>query len=538
VALLRPALEEQLMITVLIYDADGAALRWRGGMTGRGVFDVRFTSGLPGGFLEASFGLPRAAARLAGIRAGQRVEMRRGNRVVWTGWIEDIKTRQRGGVDAMTVQCLGPYQVLHQRLIPSVAYTADQQGSDAIRQELMANCPEISTDYTHIQATNVSIGPLTKSYMPVGDVVDSVLKAGNADGKQMLFAIWEPPVTIAGSDLLHARNVLLNADFEAPDWYGWIVDVYSNGDYEITNSAYLSAFHSGKVFNTSAIATGSLTLRNGFMAVDASTPYQFDYSFYWPAISGITAQVSIKWYTSLSVLISTVSGTLWTSAGTAGWNSKSEYFTSPAGAAFCIAYLAAAWPAGLSKYLLWDDCYLSKQISAATKDGLPRAWLWPRDLSQSDLLLHTRLLADGFDVNASTRELSNRVVASYGSSSYTAAVDDANSQGLYRRRDRLVSAGSAAGSGVAAAMRNAYLATYSSPLEEPAVIAVRRHGAITTPTRRPVNLTDVRAGQRLRVADGPMAGMTMLLERVEWSDGVLRCTPEQRPDMAELLARL
>jgi hypothetical protein len=525
------------MITVLIYDADGAALRWRGGLASRAVFDVRFTSGLPGGFLEASFGMPRAAARLAGISAGQRVEMRRGNRVVWTGWIEDVKKRQRGGIDAMTVQCLGPYQVLHQRLIPSVAYAADQQGSDAIRQELMANCPEISMDYTHIQATNVSIGPLTKSYMPVGDVVDSVLKAGNAAGQQMLFAIWEPPVTIAASDHLYARNVLRNADFEGPDWYGWIEDTGSYGDYEITGIGYVSAFHAGRVYSTYA-SDGGFTLRNAFVAVDASTPYQFDYSFYWPAVSGITAQVSIKWYTSLSVLISTVSGTLWTSAGTAGWNSKSEYFTSPAGAAFCIAYLAAAWPLGLSNYLLWDDCYLSKQVSAATKDGLPRAWLWPRDLSQSDLLLHTRLLADGFDVNCSTRELSNRVVASYGSSSYTAAVDDANSQGLYRRRDRLVSAGSAAGLSVATGMRDAYLQTYKSPLEEPAAIVVQRSGAITTPTRRPVNLTDVRAGQRLQVADGPMAGMTMLLERVEWSDGVLRCTPEQRPDMAALLARL
>lgn len=526
------------MITVLIYDADGAALRWRGGLAGRGVFDVRFTSGMPGGFLEASFGLPRAAARLAGICAGQRVEMRRGSRVVWTGWIEDVRKRQRGGIDAMTVQCLGPYQVLHQRLIASVAYTADQQGSDAIRQELLANCPEISADYTRIQATNISIGPWTKSYLPVGDVVESVLKAGNAAGQQMLFAIWEPPPTIAASDQLHARNVLINSDFEGPDWYGWIVGYYSNGDYEITGASYLSAFHSGRVFSTSAGSSGSVKLRNAWAAVDASTPYQFDFSFYWPAVSNITAQVWVEWYTNLSVFISTSTGTLWTSAGTAGWNSKTEYFTSPASAAFCIAYLNATWPAGLANYVLWDDCYLSKQISAATKDGLPRAWLWPRDLSECDYLLHTRLLADGFDVNASTRELSNRVIASYGSSLYTAAANDADSQGLYRRRDRLVSAGSAAGSGVAAAMRDAYLETYKSPLEEPAVIAVRRTGAITTPSRRPVHLPDIRAGHRLKVADGPMAGMIMLLERVEWADGVLRLTPEQRPDMAALLARL
>ncbi len=380
------------MITVSIYDANGAALRWRGGLAGRQVFDLRFSSGLPGGFLEASFGLPRAAARLAGVEAGQRVEIRRGSRIVWTGWAEDVRKRQRGGIDAMAVQCFGPYQVLQQRLIAEVDYSADQQGSDAIRQELLANCPEISSDYTQIQATNVAIGPLAKSYMPVGDVVNAVLDAGNSAGKRMLFAIWEPPPTIAASDQLHARNVLLNSDFEGPDWYGWIVDDYSNGDYEITGSGYLSAFHAGKVFSTSAVATGYVELRNAFVAVSPSTPYQFDYSFYWPAVSGITAQVAVHWFTSASVLISVSTGTLWTSAGTAGWNSKTEYVTSPATAAFCIVYLTANWPAGLTNYLLWDDCYLSQQISAATRDGLPRAWLWPRDLSGYDYLLHTHLL--------------------------------------------------------------------------------------------------------------------------------------------------
>lgn len=527
------------MITVQIFDAaTGEPLRWRGGLAGRSVFGVQFASGLPGGFLTAEFAVPRAAAQWAGIRAGQRVEIRRGSRIVWMGWVEDVRRVQRGRIDAMTVTCVGPYQVVHQRQIASVAYTADQQGSDAIRQELLALCPEISSDYTHIEPTGVSIGPLTKSYAPVGSIIDAVLDAGNADGQQMLFAIWDPPATIAGSDQLHSRSVLENEDFEGPDWYGWIVNDYVNGDYEITGSDYLSAFHSGKAFSTSAVAVGNLTLRNIWATAQASTPYQFDYSFYWPAVGSITARVSVKWFNSLSVEISTSTGTLWTSAGTAGWNSKTEYFTSPANTAFCIAYLTATWPAGLANYLLWDDCYLSRMISAATRDGLPRAWLWPRDLSEYDFLLHTQLLSDGLEATATTVDLSNRVVASYGSASYTAAAEDAASQADYRRRDRLVPAGSEAGSGLAEQMRDAYLATYAAPRDEPSQFAVRRTGAITTAGRRPVVLTDVRAGHRLQVADGKLAGMTMLLERVEWSNGVLRCTPERQPDAAELLARL
>lgn len=525
-------------LDVAVYDGplSTTLLRDRGG--GRQLIrDLRFSTALPGGFADASFVVLPPASAVWPISQGQKVVIQMGRQVIWWGWVEDVQRRVRGRTELLEVQCLGPYQEAQQRLIASVNYTSDQIGSAAIRAELAANCPNISSDYSQIDTTSVVIGPLVKSYWGVAELIRLVCETGDDSNRQMLFAIWEPPRQEEATEVLRSRNVALNPDFDGPDWYGWEVGSVSNGDYEIINTTSVSPNRSGKAYSTSAGSAGNLTLDNAYVAAVASAGYRFEYSYYFPALihGSFKCRVSVGWWTSLNTLISYDYGSWHASTGSAGWVSTYADFTAPVNAAFMKAFLIAEWPAGTSYYVGWDDCYLSRLTTSEERATKPRARLWARDLTGYDYHLRTAMVERPVEFNETTRELSNYVVASYASSSYTAAAEDATSEAAYRRRDALVAAGSDAGSALAASKRDTYLETFGYPLTDIGPFEVAQRGAITTLHGAPATLPLVRAGDRLRLADGPYAGQVILLTGTEWRDGVLRCTPEGDYSLPQLL---
>lgn len=523
-------------LNVTVYEkSTGLEVRDRSGGAAR-VDDLRISTQLPGGYREATFTARLPAARLWPVETGQTLVVRRGARTVWWGWLEDVRRRSRGGLVEVQVTALGPYQTLAQRLIAAASYDQYTQSSAALRQELLANCPEISSNQSGLLSTGVTIGPLERAYWPVSDLAKTVCDAGNAEGERMLFAVWEPSARISASEALYSRNILRDPDFEGPEWFGWTVHDYLNGDQETITGNYVSATRSRKAFATSAVSAGYMHLRNANVPATPNTLYQFDYWYCFPTISSgsMTARVGVLWLGPDSYSY----GTEHTYAAVGpGWHFGSALMTSPAGTTACIAYLMAGWSSGTEKYVLWDECYLCPTAASQVRDEKPRAYLWPRDLTEYDYLLWTGR-TEGVDVTETTRELANYVVASYGSGNYTAAGQDAASQALYRRRDRVATAGSAAPAGLAAALRDATLGQYARPLQEAGGLRLRQAlRPLTTRMGRPVHLEDVRAGDRLRVADGPAAGLVLLVDATTWQDGVLAITPENRPDVPLLLAR-
>lgn len=525
-------------LDVAVYDGplSTTLLRDRGG--GRQLIrDVRFSTALPGGFADASFVVLPPASAVWPVVQGNKVVISLGRRVAWWGWVEDVHRRVMGRTELLEVQCLGPYQETQQRLIASVNYTADQIGSAAVRAELASNCPDISSDYSLIDSSNVIIGPLVKSYWSVAELIRLVCETGDDANRQMLFAIWEPPRQEEATEVLRSRNVALNPDFDGPDWYGWEVGSVSNGDYEIINTTSVSPTRSGKSYSTSAVSAGNLTLDNAYVDAVASATYRFEYSYYFPALihGAFKCRVSVGWWDVTDTLISYVYGSWHASTGSAGWTSTTADFTAPANAVHMKAFLIAEWPAGTSYYVGWDDCYLSRMTTSEARATKPRARLWSRDLTGYDYLLRTALVERALEFNETTRELVNYVVASYASSSYTAAAEDATSQAAYRRRDALVAAGSEAGSALAEAKRDTHLESYAQPLTDIGAFEVRQRGAITTAQGLPADLALVRAGDRLRLVDGPYAGQVILLTGTEFRDDVLRCTPEGDYSLPQLV---
>ena len=523
---------------VAVYDGplSTTLLRDRGG--GRQLIrELRFSTALPGGFADASFVVLPPASGVWPVTQGQKVVISLGRRVAWWGWVEDVQRRVRGRVELLEVQCLGPYQEVQQRLIASVNYTSDQIGSAAVRAELADNCPEISSDYSQIDSSNVIIGPLIKSYWAVSELVRLVCETGDDSNRPMLFALWEPPRQEEATEVLRSRNVALNPDFDGPDWYGWEVGSYSNGDYEIINTTSVSPTRSGKAYSTSAVSAGNLTLDNAYVDAVASAVYRFEYSYYFAALihGSYKCRVSVGWWDNTDTLISYAYGSYHASTGSAGWHSTYADFTAPVNAAHMKAFLIAEWPAGTNYYVGWDDCYLSRLTTSEERATKPRARLWARDLTGYDYNLRTALVERALEFNETTRALQNYVVASYASSSYTAAAEDAASQAAYRRRDALVAAGSDAGAALAASQRDTYLAASAYPLTDIGAFEVREPGAITNLRGGPADLALVRAGDRLRLVDGPYAGQVILLTGTEWRDGVLRCTPEGDYSLPQLV---
>lgn len=494
------------------------------------VEDLNFSTGLPGGFLDASFTLRSPAPKLWPVDTGQKVIIRLGDRTLWWGWVEDVRRRQRGRTEEMSVTCLGPWQTLSQRKITSVAYTGTVYGNEAIASELGTYCDRISADTSQLQSTGVNIADLTKSNWPVSDLVKLVCEAGDASNRPLLFAIWEPTQR---TSVFGLTNVLYNGDFEigSPDGYliscsagtqAWSRDRPYDGGYSIKWTRAAIA----------VLATSQIDRQGYLDTVSGSTGYLLDYAVYTDATSEHKAQVTIYWGAG-STAISHWHSTLQTLPAVAGWYRFVEAVTSPATAtkAWTIVYLSMS----AGGEVTFDALKLYLAGTALSVDALPRAHLWPRDLTSYDYLIHTAGLPNGLDVTESTRDLANAVLASYGATpSYTAYAEDGTSQTAYRRRDYLIDAGADAGSGVAASMRDTYLAAYKDPRDEPGSFTAPRgairtlHGAIVEPAL-------IRAGDRLCIADGAYAGRVVMIAGTQWSSNGLQITPEREMSMPELL---
>lgn len=531
-------------LDVVVYGPDGSRpLRDRSNAR-YALESLNFDSALPGGFLHAGFTLRKPAAAAWPGREGLTVVIRRGSKTLWWGWIEDISRTQRGRIEEITVACYGPWQEATQRHC-SPAYGSTMYGDAAIAQELRMNCPDISTNVAGLTPTNVDLAPLAWTNRPVSDLVKVVCDAGNDLGQTMLFAIWEPSGLSTGG---YAGAINPNPDFEQAGSggipYGWMHYVWiGDPQLEWTTARYNSASHGVRVYRGSAAGTqmGWVGTHQAlYFAVTAGTTYTVDYWVYMGAVSSAQCWGRMNWYNAAGGTIRQDALTVRYSTGSAFGARYVEDATAPANAALCRLDLAYHLPdSGTESYMVFDDAYVYAPGATLALDRRPRAWLWPRDLSGADYLLYTAGLADGLEVASTTRDLVNYVVASYGSGpSTTAPALDVDSQAAYRRRDALISAGQEASATVAAAMRDAHLAAHKTPAREPGSIKLVRPGALRLQHGGRVWPEDLRAGDRVRIADGPAAGTVLLLTRVAYSDGEVAATPERADDASSMLAKI
>lgn len=515
-------------LAVAIYDRNGLLMRWRGGTVQGSVRRLRFSTSVPGGFGVCTFDLALSTARRWPVEPGYRCVVSLGQDVVWWGWVEDITRGQRGQGEWLSVMALGPWQQVNQRLI-SETYN-DVNSTYIVRDMLAEYCPDISQDYSQLVNSGV---PLTIdwTYRPLPELIKLACQAGDSVGRPLLFAIWEPP----GSKVSVSQAGVLNDDPELEQ----LETYWQKGSdllYYVT-SQFVSARYSWRWMEN---ASSGITHKRR-IPVAASTSYVVDYSLYWTAFSGMTSASRLDWYNVSNTLISSSYGATRTSDGTAtGWRSVSDTLTSPAGAVEAVLGIGASVGSGggAARFLGVDDVRMYLYTATLAPQTKPRAYLWSRDLSTYDYGVRSSALAEGLQVTTTTRDLANWVIAGYGSSSFTGAAQDAASQALYRRRDVALSAGSVALVD-AQAQRDTWLTLHAEPgatvgsLRLARGSLLDRRGLLVDPAR-------LRAGDRLRVLDGALAGTVILVESTEYDAeaGVVSVQPESYTDVSRMLARV
>lgn len=514
-------------LNVAIYDRSGALVRWRGGTVQRNVRKLRFSTGLPGGFLACDFEMALPTARQWPVGAGYRCVVSLGHDVVWWGWVEDLERRQRGAVEWVSVQALGPWQQVNQRLI--AADYVDVNSSYVVRDMLALYCPDLSQDYSQLENSGM---PLTIDweYKSLAELIKVTCAAGNSAGQPLLFAIWEPP-----GSRVSASAGILNDDPELET--NQLYYAKSSDFIYYVATPHVSPRYAWKW--TEGVTGGLTHLRR--IPVAAGAQYVVDYQLYWTAFSGMSTEARLDWYNASNTLISSTYTTTRTSNGsTTGWQYVSDVVTAPAGAVEVVLGIGGSTGTGGGggRYFCVDDLRIYLNTTTLAPQTKPRAHLWGRDLSGYDYGLRTAALEDALRLTSTTRDLANWVVAEYGSGGRTGAAQDTTSQGRYRRRDMLLNAGDVA-QPEAEAQRDTWLALHASPGQEMAALAVTMGGVLDR-RGRPVHPARVRAGDRLRVMDGALAGSVILVEGTEYDagSGVVRVQPESYTDVSRMLARV
>lgn len=274
------------------------------------------------------------------------------------------------------------------------------------------------------------------------------------------------------------------------------------------------------------------------ITVTPSTPYVVDWWWKATAHENMTMEARLDWYGEAGYLSSSYVGQIASSGVATDWQQMIATVTSPANATQVVLMIGAdIGSGGVGRAMYLDDARLYVLTTVVVSLAQPRAYLWSRDLTTYDYILRTADLEPGLQRTLTTRDLANAVVAKYSTDSYTAVSEDAASEALYRRRDHLISAGSVALVN-AQAQRDVYLSSHVFPGTEIGSFRVSRRGAVRTETGQAVDPARLRAGDRLKIIDGHLAGTVIMLSEVDWSDGVATCRPESYEDLTRVLARV
>lgn len=542
-----------MALQVVAYDHDGMA-RNVDGLLNRHQ-NLRFRTGLPGGFLDCTFEIPGLDTLPPWLSEGDTIRIMGGNNCVFDGMIEDTRRVVGPRGSSLGVTALGWYRNLMTRVYTG-AFTASES-DHIIKSALRASCPLISHNYEDIEDAGQNLGSVSWTNEWVAQVVEDLRKLGDdqTPPRQWHFAVWDRVVYIYSTITDVTEQVGANAD----DAYS-----YNDGgtynesaDFLYIGRAAGSQIYSGLRFQTVAIPQGE-TINTCKLQVYAYADLNAVQTLIYcediddaPTFSSGNNPEDRTLTTANATWDFTLAdpGDFEDSADFAsvlqevidrpGWKSGNDV----------VVIVKGDLGADLVTRIFSNDEGNSKQAKLVVNWGeaydefLAKPAFWPEDRDDWEYEMYAREIEGGATLTRTTDGLVNAVKAKYDST-YMAWATDTDSQADYFRRDDVLDVGSVSAA-VAAIGRDMWLESRKDLRRKAGSIQLRGH------VRRrwsgaPVHVSRVRAGERIRVLDLDYGdAYTMYIAQTDYQDAedprdaTVSLTPEAVPDrVSMLLAKL
>lgn len=505
--------------------------------------DLRYTTGLPGGYIECSFTLPLRLRAYNAIAPGQRVVVYYGNMVAWEGFVADIER----GTTTITVTAFGAWATLSRRrasfTVP-YSYTA----YDVIRYILRHYSQYVGGSYQYIDDPGIPLIGLGWEQANLQTIINDCLP------KDWHFAVWESTLAEASGEITRTiadsgEGISYNDAFDCASMpYNPISGQIEFGQEDGAIRTAGLRFTNITLPRYTAILSATLTIYSAhgptkdvhvrLHAEDTSNAVDFEnikpserelsyaYVNWDPEIIEIDEEYNID----VTDLVQEV-------IDRDDWRS---------GNALALIIIDNGSRYHSAFYAFEGDSTKAARLTityGAPDNATVRFYphLFQRPVLERENVNYLVFAADieNLRIITSTSELYNSVTARYGMNLYTSPAEDADSIAKYGRMENdpaQLDAGSGASIETAQNMRDAFLLIHKDPRTGIQQLTVKR---LYSRYGYPVPIETVRAGSVIRIADltdfASLSSFVYYVLQTEYYNGMLTLTLDKPISLTELL---
>jgi hypothetical protein len=488
----------------------------------REVKGMTYSSTLPGGYMQCNFELPIAIRKWLSAREAFEVEVRCGKQEAWAGRLTDPTWRSGGGGSRL-FQALGMWAAMKQRRLDSLTAETGETATGLL-QRAYRLLPFLSPDYSKWDETGFDVGGKSWIRKDLQTITTDVVKLGD---DQTPPRVWD--LCVWGRGMVPTTGgVSVSVQAGADDAYSNTSEGDQSAVSTVLRTGWLTtSFYAGMIFSPglerySKITTAVLTL---YSAGDlgANEPAKLRIK---AELSGVPADYSGgSWPHERTLTTAYVDWSqTWPAAGnTVTSPDISEVIQevinlptwSPSSRINIVVYGLPDTPNDTRKMFDSYEAAGSNQPKLDITTGALTGMIWPfrtsflprrvLDMDSVDYWIRADQVLSGFNVMRSLAALENYVVVKYSTEPvlYTAAIEDADSQTLYDRRDNdpdELNAGDDATLAMAQNLAATYIAEHAVPrwlAESITVSQVYNRGGW------PANPALVKAGDIIALGDYP-----------------------------------
>jgi len=553
--------------------------------------NISWRTAVPGGHVDLTCEVPMDFLRSWDVKLAYKLAAHDGLQRLWVGRIEDLTPYIDLPADLADgwrqIAAFGYGLTLSQRLFSASYASGTVYANEVIRAMAASAVPLISVGSDTVQCPNLNLVPISWTNEFAQRVIDQLLKYGDNQSppRRWLWAVW---------DEMGSSTPMIASDWHGgasgntpidPQWDGKVLGsgtVAMSGSYLRCNSP--AAADAAFVVTAKPLAYGRVFRADHKMrwyatsshlnaiivkaAAAQPAPGAIGYPGNWGDVvirQDYSGNVQIRYVDSGGLGRSWNGATwvlgdanayagardtwYWARIASDGTNWFVQLLDSTGNTAL-VTTTAIAWAntygsAESNIWLCWGDYASDYEAGRVDSERFnvyipahqPTGYFWPEDPDEYEVQIPLHNIRGRISMPSTLKDTANAVLASYGTTpSYTAWAEASDSQGLYDRRDKLISAGNVS-SALAQKARDVGLNIGKTP--SAALSQLRIIGDVRDRAGARLPLNRVHAGQHAII---PQLGIEpFLIARTEYrpatrdEEASLAIAPDGAPDTVEML---